>query len=85
MPDRIEEQIRDTPVHPIAEMVQVILNERLQQRIVEHTVKALVPQIGAVTSERVRKRTAKPIVHTSIPLPPFCQGRWCPARRYADS
>ena len=74
VPDRIEEQIRDIPVHPIAEVVQVILNERLQQRIFEHTVNTPVPQIVAVTSERMRKRTAKPIVHTSIPLPPFAKG-----------
>ena len=54
VPDRIEEQIRDIPVHPNAEVVQVLLLERLQQRIVEQMDNAPVSQVVAVTSERVR-------------------------------
>ena len=72
MPDRIEEQIRDIPVHPNAEMVQVLLLERLQQRIVEQMVNAPVSQVVAVTSERVRERTA--VVYTSIPFDAFTNG-----------
>lgn len=50
VPARIEEQIGDVLVPPIVEdtveVVQIIPQERLQQRTVEQMVNALVPQVA---------------------------------------